>query len=51
MPAQKDNYIRLDIQLFVRGKLVSGSGNNIDVSDHTGDTNYLLHSLFNVSRS
>jgi len=41
-----DNYIRLDIQLYVRGKLVSSSGNNVDVSDHTGVTNNLLHSLF-----
>ena len=38
--------MRLDIQLYVRGKLVSSSGNNVDVSDHTGVTNYLLHSLF-----
>jgi len=46
IPGDKDNYIRLDIQLYVRGKLVSGSGNNVDVSEHTGDTNNLIHSLF-----
>jgi len=46
IPADKDNYIRLDIQLYVRGKLVSGSGNNVDVSDHTGVTNNLFYSLF-----
>ena len=46
MPGDKENYIRLDIQLYVRGKLVSVSGNNVDVSDHTGVTNNLLHSLF-----
>ena len=34
IPGDKDNYIRLDIQLYVRGKLVSSSGNNVDVSDH-----------------
>ena len=41
-----DNYIRLDIQLYVRGKFVWSSGNNVDVSDHTGVTNNLLHSIF-----
>ena len=46
IPADKDNYIRLDIQLYVRGKLVSGSGNYVDVTDHTGVVNNLLHSLF-----
>jgi len=42
IPAEKDNYIRLDIKLYVRGKLVSSSGNNVDVSDHTGVTNNQL---------
>ena len=46
IPGDKENYIRLDIQLYVRGKLVSSSGKNVDVSDHTGVTNNLLHSLF-----
>jgi len=46
IPGDKDNYIRLDIQLYVRGKLVSSYGNNVDVSDHTGVTKNLLHSLF-----
>jgi len=48
IPADKDNYIRLDIQLYVRGKLVSGSGNDVDFTDHTGVVNNLLHPLFNV---
>ena len=43
IPGDKDSYIRLDIQLYVR---VSSSGNNVEVSDHTGVTNNLLHSLF-----
>jgi len=47
IPADKDNYLRLDIQLYVRGNLVSSSANNADVSDHTGVTNNLLHTLFN----
>ena len=46
IPGNKDSYIRLDIQLYVRGKLVSSSENNVDFSDHTGVTNNLLHSLF-----
>jgi len=46
IPGDKDRYIRLDIQLYIRGKLVSSSGNIVDVSDHTGVTNNLLHSLF-----
>jgi len=46
IPADKYNYIHLDIKLYVRGKLVSGSGNSVDVSDHTVVTNKFLHSLF-----
>jgi len=46
IPGDKDNYILLDIKLYVWGKLVSSSGNIVDVSDHTGVTNNLLHSLF-----
>jgi len=46
IPGGKDNYIRLDIQLYLRGKLVLSSGNNVDVSDHTDVTNNLLHSPF-----
>jgi len=46
IPGDKDKYIRLDIQLYELRKLVSSSGNNVDVSDHTGVTNNFLHSLF-----
>jgi len=49
IPADKDNYIRLDIQLYVRGNIVSGSGNDVDVTDHTGVVNNLLHPLFSQS--
>ena len=38
LPADKDNYIRLDIQLYVRWKLFSVSGNDVDVSDHTASS-------------
>jgi len=37
IPADKDKYIRLDIQLYDIGNLTSGSGNDVDHS---------LHSLF-----
>ena len=46
IPGDKDSYIRLDIQLYVRVKLVRSSGNNVDVSDHTAVTNNFIHSLF-----
>jgi len=46
IPADKDKYIRLDIQLYVRGKLVSCSENDVDVTDHKFVVNNLLHSLF-----
>ena len=45
IPADKDKYKLLDIQHYVRGKLVSGSGNDVDVTDHTGVVNNLLHTL------
>jgi len=47
IPADNDKYIDLDIKLYVRGKLISGSGKEVDFSDHTGMTNNFLHSLFN----
>jgi hypothetical protein len=46
VPGDSDTYIYLDIKLFVRGKLVSSTGKDVDLSDHTGVTNNLLHSLF-----
>jgi len=46
IPADNDTYIDLDIKLYVRGKLISASGKDVDYSDHTGVTNNFLHSLF-----
>jgi len=46
IPADKDNYIHINIKLYFRSKFVSGSGNNGDASDHTAVTNDFLHSLF-----
>jgi len=46
IPADKINYIHLDIELYIRGTLVSVSGKDVDASDHTAVTNNFLHSLF-----
>jgi len=46
IPADKNIYIHLDIKLYVRGKLVSGSGKDVDASDYTADTNNFHQSLF-----
>ena len=35
IPANNDTYIDLDIKLSVRGKLISVSGNDVDVTDLT----------------
>ena len=41
-----DTYIELNIKFYVRGKLVSSSGQDLDMTDTTAMTNNLLHSLF-----
>jgi hypothetical protein len=46
IPADSDTYIDLDIKLYVRGKLISSTGKDVDYRDHTGVTNNFLHSLF-----
>ena len=40
-----DTHIDLDIKLYVRGKLGSCSGQDVDVTDTTAVVNNLLHSL------
>jgi len=47
IPADTDKYMDLDIKLYIRGKLISASGKDVDLSDHTGVKNIYLHSLFN----
>jgi len=42
-----ETYIDPDIKLYVRGKLIPGSGKDVDTTDHTAVTNYYLHSLIN----
>ena len=46
IPADNETYIDLDIKTYVRGKLISASGKEVEFSDHTGVTNNFLHSLF-----
>jgi len=44
--ADNDTYINLDNKLYIRGKLVSGNGKDLDNTDFTAVTNNFLHSLF-----
>ena len=41
-----DTYIDLAVKLYVRGKLVLGSGQDLNVKDTTALANNLLHALF-----
>ena len=45
IPGDSGTYIDVDIKLYIRGKLVSSSGQDVDVTDTTAVTNNLLHSL------
>jgi len=44
--ADSDNYVDLNIKLYIRGKLTKGDGTNLDNIDFTAVTNNFLHSLF-----
>ena len=46
IPADNDTYIDLNIQLYIRGKLVKADGAALEATDHTCVVNNLLHSLF-----
>jgi hypothetical protein len=46
IPSDHDTYIDLDIKLYVRGKLTSSDGKDLDEKDFTAVTNNFLHSLF-----
>jgi hypothetical protein len=45
-PGDSDTYIDLDIKIYVRGQVVSSSGNDVDLTVTTAVANNLLHSLF-----
>ena len=40
-----ETYINLDIKLYIRGKLISGYGKDLDTTEFTAVTNNFLHSL------
>ena len=44
--AYNDSYIDTDFKLYIRGKLVSGDGKDLDNKYFTAVTNNFLHSLF-----
>jgi len=46
IPGGTDTYIDLDIELYVRSKMVSSSGKDVYLKDTTAVNNNLLHSLF-----
>jgi hypothetical protein len=41
-----DTYIDLDIKHYIRGKLISGNGKDLEATDFTAVTNNCLHCLF-----
>jgi hypothetical protein len=46
IPGENDMYIDLNIRLYVRGKLTTSDGNDLDTTDFTATAKNLLHSLF-----
>ena len=46
IPGDTDAYIYLDIKLYVRGKMVSSSAKDVDLTETTAVGIDLLHSLF-----
>jgi hypothetical protein len=48
-PANYETYIDLNINLYVKGKLIGADGKNLDATDFTAGTNNSLHSLFSQS--
>jgi len=50
IPGVSYTYIDLDIKLYVRGKMVSSSEKDVDLTDSTAVANNLIHSLFSQCR-
>ena len=46
IPAEHDTYIDLNIRLYVRGKLTTADGKDLDSTDFIATANNLLNSLF-----
>ena len=51
IPGDSDTDIDLDIKPYVRGKMVSSSGKDVDQTDTTAVANTLLHSQFSQCKS
>jgi hypothetical protein len=45
IPAELDTYIDMNIRLYVRGKLTTADGKDLESTDFTATVNNLLHSL------
>jgi len=46
MPANNNAYIDLDIKIYIRSKLISAEGKDLDNNDFTAVTKNFFHSLF-----
>ena len=46
IPDDPDTYFNLDIKLYIRGKLISGDGKDLNATDLTVVTNNFLHYQF-----
>ena len=46
VPADQDTYINLNMQLYIRGKLMKADGTALELTDTTCVTNNPLHTLF-----
>jgi len=46
IPDDLDTYIDRYIKLYIRGKLISADGKDLEATDFTAVTNNFLHSLF-----
>ena len=46
IPGDLDTYIDLDIKLYIRGKLISADGKDLEVTNFRAVTNNFLHYLF-----
>jgi hypothetical protein len=46
IPEDSDTYIDLNIKIYVRRKMSSSSGKDVDLTDTTAVANNFLHSLF-----
>jgi len=46
IPGDSETYIDLDLQLYIKGKLLKEDNTVLEDTDYRAGINYLLHSLF-----